>query len=1283
MAGKFLSDNDLAFMDKFSYTPPEKVEYDTNDYVALGQQVNTGMALYNRGKFETMDVDLSQYGDKEVTSKSIMEELSKQGYDSRVVDEVASDGTSDTWDRVERRAQYLKDVFEKEQQVSENFSTPGMIAAGLPMALFDVDSLVISPMLAVSNKAYKALNLSSKMSKVASHAVTGGAVGATSMIAYEAATGVYRDDSLIESAMFGATLGGSLGFFVERASKNPSLEKTTDVQGNVLPTTEDQKVEQIAKANVEYSTINRTIDEVEELLKGQKQTQKDLALSERNDKGVEQFDNSLYKKRLDDNRQQAQESWKNSVHIREEAKKELSTASKAVESIKASMRQLDRSMKIVREQLSLKAPLTKQASPIKEKITKLTNQIKKLEGKTDEDAIAKRKELEVKLAAQEKKLARVDAKLQRIDAKLAKQEQDPKAKQKELVTLKDQALLAKKAAKDKLTKAEKDVKDKKEAHSKASKAYREVKIKIDSSQVADSASTSSLRDRLAKYEASLSPEGLRKLMEKQGVLAADIAKMEADDFNVSTLYGIQKTKANYVDKLAKELDDVGLKEDIRESDTFKKLPKWAAKLMISPITKLLNSDIAAVRGFASKLHSGTVYQGRISNMTAWVVKQMDDDVLNRLNKSMINLYRQASKDGYKGSLDDFHTEVAQASYKTTGNMQRQIYTGMDGGLSTADKLNLAKQRAGSVKATEFSDNKYINQAVKEHLGYYEYIHKRGSELGLEAMKGTLGKAYTKRVYNAKKINDYGRDKAIQDLVDAQFSKAESMNMPITQEVVDSFRSKATKAIDETLSGEAKRKSLTESMGLPRQSTTSSLKQRTIDVFDDDIAHLLEDDIINTTTFYGIGMHGRLALKEKLGVDNNEQFEKMLDELRSEGASIGEIDNLRVVAQTILGTREVSKNPYDPFTRAVKAVSTATSALHTLAFAVPTVTEIASVAKEFGISKTISNLVGRPRDIYKMYKDGTPSDQNTIELMVSYGDAHFNMKSNRFDVESNFDSVGKFQEFMDGVVHKESIFGGLLPITDMLRMTTTSLYVDFLAKLSVAKKISSADMKRLQDTGFGVEDLPRIKEKLNVQPDGRIGNMDRKSWGELDRELTAGALTTVERTILHPNGITLPKFMTNMNEGQFLPRVALKFMRFPVESYERMLVRGMQEADAKQALAVAANIGMWAGILAMKDALREDDKKVYEDEASLIKAALLYNSFTSAPVALVDTASGLLTGKNLTSDYRYRIGGAVQSNYEAAQRGDVNVRIPFGNINIGEGVSQALQTLKIIEETNKE
>ena len=446
---------------------------------------------------------------------------------------------------------------------------------------------------------------------------------------------------------------------------------------------------------------------------------------------------------------------------------------------------------------------------------------------------------------------------------------------------------------------------------------------------------------------------------------------------------------------------------------------------------------------------------------------------------------------------------------------------------------------------------------------------------------------------------------------------------------------------------------------------------------------MEDDIVGTTTFYGLNVHGRLALKEKLGVDNDEQIQSMLDQMGVKG---DDLDNLRVVIETIKGTREISKNPFDPFTRAVKAVSTYSSAMHTMGFAIPTVTEIASIAKEFGWTRTVDSLVGKPREIYDLYKNGTPSEKNTIELMVSYGDAHFSVKANRFDVESSFDSAGRFQEFMDNVVHKEAVFGGLLPLTDMLRMSTASLAVDFMARLSVAKKISDADMKRLEDMGFSKEDLPRIRKTLKVGSDGRIGNTDRKTWGTLDDEITAAVMTTVERTILHPNAATLPKFMTNMNEGQFLPRVMFKFMRFPFESYERLLVRGIQEADAKQAMALAGNVAMWSLILSAKDAMKEPEKQAYSGEGGdvqLMKDSFLYNSFTALPVSLTDTISGLATGENFTNDYRYRIGGAPMADYEKLRELNPTISLPFTSMNIGDGVANALVSLKLLEDVNGE
>jgi hypothetical protein len=362
-------------------------------------------------------------------------------------------------------------------------------------------------------------------------------------------------------------------------------------------------------------------------------------------------------------------------------------------------------------------------------------------------------------------------------------------------------------------------------------------------------------------------------------------------------------------------------------------------------------------------------------------------------------------------------------------------------------------------------------------------------------------------------------------------------------------------------------------------------------------------------------------------------------------------------------------------------------LHTLAFGVPTMTEVASIAKEFGWSKTIGELVGNPKEIYKIYRYGTPSEKNSIKLLVSYADANFAYRANRLDMESSMFSTGKVMDVMENIVHAESVYGGLLPITDTLRMTTAALSVDFMAGLSVAKKISKTDRMRLQDMGFDIADLPRIRKVLKVADDGTIGNVDRASWGKLDEDITAAVMTMVERTILHPNGATLPKFMTNMNEGQVVPRLLMKFMRFPFESYERLLLRGMQESDAKQLMGLGGNVALWTAILAMKDALRDPDKQMYSDRDGwnqLMIDSLLYNSYTSLPIALLDQASGWATGKNLTNEYPFKPFGAVQSTFENAQRGQVRLAVPFAGIkaDVGQAFADGMNTIEGLQLLNK-
>jgi uncharacterized coiled-coil protein SlyX len=1278
------SESDLAFMDKYSADAKPTTEYADGDMYALATQMNSAVALYQRGKFQNEAVDTTQYEGKDFTVENIFDTFRKQGYGDKVVSAVAGDASITGWGDAERRLKYLEDYYQKEEQVAENFTTAGMIALGLPLAIVDIDSLAISPFLAAANKTRKALNLSSKMSQVASHTTVGAGVGLLSMATYEAATGVYRDDSLIESAMVGAALGGSLGYLVSKGQSQPSLNYTTDSKGNQI-TPEDAKVIQIREQQNEVDYVNKAIDELDAVLKETKATEAELKQTERgfveNIKAI----NRSAKETLKVEKGAAKQTWKDSLAVRNEQGTVLKGVTDSLKAITRKVESTAKSIRVVAEQTEVIKTLKKQATPIKGNITKVQNQLAKFEGKFDEKSLAKVKELETRLDSYQKELGTVNAKVVRAETAINKQPAESDKLLTEYVKQEKELKLQVKDNTAKYDQLVKEVNNNKSKYSSLVKQERETKITPDKQDVIDYRTTAPLTEKLQQLKVDATPQGLQKLLERKGLLEGDLAKMKADDFNIENLRGIKKVKKNYIDKLAKELDDIGKVNDLTQSNTFKQLPEWARKLMISPITKLLNSPIRAVAGFASLLHSGTVYQGRINNMTAWTIKQMDDMKLDRMHKAIINLYSEAKKEGYTKGIEEFRLEVSNVSYKMTGAIERTRFKDMPATASYEERLEIARKRDGSVEYVGFSNNKFVNEAAKEHLKYYEYIQNRANNLDLESLRGTFKQGYIKRVYDVNKLNDYGRDRAVEDLVAAQIAKANYVGKPPSTIDIEEFTALAKTAVDETISGEARRKAVTTSLGMPRQTTTSSEKQRTIDVFDDDIAHLLSDDLVNTTSLYGVGMHGRLALKEKLGVDNNEQLEAMFDQLmKNDGASQKDIDNLRVVTQTILGTREVSKNPYDPFTRGIKAVSTATSALHTLAFAIPTITEVASIAKEFGLSRTLENLIGRPRDIYNMYKNGLPSDKNTIELLISYGDAHFNMKANRYDVENSMFDIDRFEAFGSGVVQKEAIFGGLLPTTDMLRMTTTALYVDFLARMSVAKKISSADMKRIEDMGFDPTDLSRIRDTLKVQPDGRIGNMDRKTWGALDRELTAGALTTVERTILHPNGITLPKFMTNMEGSGIVPRVFAKFLRFPIESYERMLVRGIQEADAKQAIGFATNVGMWAGILAMKDALREEDKQQYtEDEGSLIKDALLYNSFTSSLVVGVDTASGLLTGENFTNDFRYNIGGAVTSNLTAFQRGDVNVRVPMGSINITDAFTGVLQQLNLVEETNKE
>jgi hypothetical protein len=1275
--------NDQQLIDSTSYIVPEK-EYEQGDYEALFKTFNSLGAAINRGNYERMEVDTSAVSQTPFTRDSLRSYLETSKYSQEVQNRVMMSPVQN-WEEALQRAEYVNNVLEMESQVQSNFSTAGMIAAGLPMAIVDIDMLAYSPALAGINKLKKIsqLNLTSRISRTVDHTITGGVIGGTSMATYEGTTGIYRDDSVTHATFLGMLLSGTLGWFLSKSDTNPALINEVDGKTGKVLSKEESKLRQLEEAQAQKRALDEVIDEAAAIKEERAATKQGVRQSEVADREAELLQKRTEKERLE-------KQSKESKGIFDTARTALKTARDGMSSITKQIRELTGEMTVAKRD-SVKATkladersvIAKELTPVKTQITKLTKKIEALKGSRTKEANEARAALKEKLGKQQEKMDKIEARLARVDTRAGKLTPDANLRVQQgldrLGKLRTQEYETQLA----IDKAAAGVEKSQAAYSKASKAAKEYKTGVRKEDVKYTEATQKLRERLNSLDEKLSGEALKEALRSRNAITRDIEKMKSDDFNLSTLYGIRREQQNYVKKLEKELEEINQAKDFRQSSTFKRLPSWAQKFIISPIEKLLNSENELVSGFASLLHSGTLHHGKINTNNAWNIKTMLDDSLNWMQKRVTGLYHQALKDGsFTGKLSEFDAAVSREVYRVTGAMQRELNDAIPATITGKDRLELMKQRAASVRRNHRHENQYVNKAVDEVLDYYESIFVRGSKLGMPAFGG-IGKGYAKRIYDRRTFESLGKQRVTEIFVEAQRAKAIADGSVLGKADMDEFRAIGESTYDKVISGAYRREQITSPLGMPRQSTTSSLKQRQIEAFDDDLIDLLEHDFRSTTALYGLGTHGRLALKERLGVDNDEQLEKVLEQL---GASSKEMDNLRVVIETIKGTREISKNPFDPFTRVIKGVSTFSSAMHTMAFAIPTVTEIASVAKEFGWAKTIDGLVGKPQEVYRLYRYGTPSEKNTIEMMVSYGDAVFAHRANRFDVESTFDSVGRIQEFMDDVVRREAIFGGLLPVTDMLRMTTASLSVDFLAQMSVKKQISKTDEMRLNDMGFGLEDLSRIRETLKVQPDGRIGNPDRKTWGDLDREITFGVKTMVERTILHPNGATLPKFMTNMNEGQFIPRVMMKFMRFPIESHERLLMRGIQEADAKQLLALGGNIAMWTAILSMKDALKDEDKQKYSGDEGmnqLMMDSFLYNSFTAGVISFGDTASGLLTGENLTNDYRYRIGGAVQSDWESAQKGEFRLAVPFHSINVGDAVSNAANTMFGLDELNKD
>lgn len=780
--------------------------------------------------------------------------------------------------------------------------------------------------------------------------------------------------------------------------------------------------------------------------------------------------------------------------------------------------------------------------------------------------------------------------------------------------------------------------------------------------------TTKLLDKINKAKAHLEPENFTSLLNERGLLEGRLEKFKNGTATIDDLKEIRKIEQNKLEEIGIDLktksDSIKTLDDLAAN--YQAIPSFMKNILISPIAKLWASDNMAVVGFASKLRQSTLNMGLISNYNAASIKSILDSKVTQYETALYNGLREYRQKVNPGITEvEYKQLVMDETYNVLYGMQNRAMEGIDAALPHKEQISKYKENLSS-QSKVFSEgiDSNIQKNVKNILeDYFEYMHQRGNKAGLSGFIESSSKGYIPRMWEKAKIEAYGRDKAIKLLYEAQINKYRRFNGVETEAIHNEFKDIATSTVDNVLDG-TKDLDRTVSLIERGQPNPSSLKERTIDVFDKDVQALITDDIDAIIGKYQFKVHGRIALKEGTGLSNLGEAEAFINKIPN--ITSKEKDNLAVVIQDILGTREVTKNPFALQARVIKGLSSVSTATTMLGFGITSVMDLAQVYSKFGSEKIMKYTFKDIGNLHELYKTGTASDKNIISLVGSIGEAFFGHRAIRMDIEGGIDSTGKIQHFLDKATGKAAVYGGLQPVTDVMRLITTSATVDFIGRMSVKKNLSAVETKMLNGMGVDTNKLAQFRKVMDVADDGTIRNYNINTWGELNEEMQRISWITQQETVLHPSASTLPKFMTDYDGGGLVPRILAKFTRFPVASYESMLLRNIQEANANKLTGLAVNYALASLILMARDSVKPEEKQRFslEDEEKrndLWKAAGLFTNSIALPVLAYDTAAQL-TGHQTAEGYKgvYQPAPLKVFN-DMAREGKIKVSAPVGSV----------------------
>jgi len=543
----------------------------------------------------------------------------------------------------------------------------------------------------------------------------------------------------------------------------------------------------------------------------------------------------------------------------------------------------------------------------------------------------------------------------------------------------------------------------------------------------------------------------------------------------------------------------------------------------------------------------------------------------------------------------------------------------------------------------------VPNKLKSITNFFKKHTDKATELGTRGVAGKSGKFFSHRMWNSQYIEKVGEETATKQIVD--MLQAHPLTKKFIEQgdvTVEDLNRQASSMVRNILENNIK-KLFTEESYVRRAGAGDPTKARIMKVDPTLYPDMFVKDAELVTERYSQKMSGRLAMNA-IGIDKtpdtysfndaiNKHLENIRTNARKEGLSNKEIasgiDNLTVAYDILMNTRQIVNNPHSIGHKVSSALRGTASAIYSSGFVKSAVGELGSILLSTTIPSLIKSFIPAHQATLALMKSG---DKTLAKELVGMGIGRQVIEGNRFsrfDLDEIKAQTSWWDRGLQKMGHYSRKWSGFNFVTATSDYMASNAFLRDIVDISNSGNINKRMQTQMARYGMTPEEVLAFKDKAKVEyhTDGKtIKSLNMDDWEDQDYawKVTRAITRMIDDTILRGDGLKMPKYLTDVNSD--ILRLFTQYQHFPIEAYNRLMLRGMAEAPARMLAGAFTSTAIIASVLQLED---EAQVQLNLKPERLSQEEIFSRAFQKSPIATIaPDVFGL--AKNLVGESDYYI-----------------------------------------------